>query len=190
MSLNIVNLCLPLMGAEKVNSVQDDDWAKVINAIVPNMYSYLLEEHTWSWSINYRTLNKLSTNDNPRYKYAYVLPNNFLRVIKVYYANSEYPNYNTYENDYKISGSTLYSNKEYITIEYTISNYNLDSTPQSFKLALAYKILSEVSASLMNNPSLLQHYTQRAAIEIGNAISIDATNNGELMKFDYPKRYI
>lgn len=190
MSLNIVNLCLPLMGAEKVNSIQDDDWAKVINAIVPSMYSYLLEEHTWSWAIYYRTLNRLSTNDNPKYKYAYEIPNNFLRIIRVYYANSQYPNYNTYENEYQIKGNTLYSDREYITIEYLIGNYNVDSTPQTFKLALAYKILSEVSASLMNNPSLLQHYTQRAAIEISNAISIDATNNGNLRKFDYQQRYM
>lgn len=190
MSLNIVNLCLPLMGAEKVNMVQDSDWAKVINAIVPSMYSYLLEEHTWSWAVDYKTLNRLSTNDNPKYKYAYELPNNFLRIIRVYYANSTYPKYKTYENDFQLKGNILYSNKDYITIEYIVSNYNLDITPQTFKLALAYKILSEVSASLMNNPTLLQHYSQRASIEIGNAINIDSTNNGKLQSFDFPIRYV
>ena len=190
MSLNIVNKCLPLLGSKAVNSIQDSEWAEVINALVPSMYNYLLDVHLWSWAVDYKTLNRLSVNSNPKYKYAYELPNNFLRMIKVYYANSEFPNYKSYENDFQIKGNKLYSNKDYITVEYIISNYDVDLTPESFKLALAYKISAEVCVSLMNNATLFPHFEQKAQLEISTSIDLDSTNNGQLRGFDYPITYI
>ena len=190
MSLQIVNIALNLMGSQSVSSVEDDAWAKVLNDAVPYYYNYLLEEHTWTWAKAFSALNQDTANDNPKYDYSYTLPSNLLRMMNAYYANTTSPNYATRETDYEIINNKLYSNRDYITVEYIVSNFDVELTPQSFKLALAYKILSEISASLMNDPTKLELYTRRAAIEINNAISIDATNNGKIQRFRYPIRYV
>lgn len=185
MSLLIVNIVLPLLGSETTQDIESNEWAKVINATVNTRYLSILKRNKWNFAKKIIKLNQLSSNDNPKFRFAFNLPSNFVREVNVYF-NEDYksPVY-----DYQIIRGTLYGDSKTVYIEYIQSNVNVDTTDENFKLALAYDIIINIP-QLYNDKTMLQYYIQRARDTYNEAVAIDNSNIGMLPKMNQARKYL
>lgn len=185
MSLLITNKCLSLLGAEPVTSIADSEWAKVINPTVPSFFANLLEEYEWVFSIKFATLLQNVINTNPRYDFSFALPSDFVRIKEVYETDAfDAPLFR-----YATNSQDLFATIDKITIAYVSGNVDVDLTAESFKLALAYKIIANLNARLLNNTNLVTYYEKMEEKFYNKAVSLDNTNRGLLRQLTQPRRY-
>lgn len=191
MSLLITNRCLNLMGAKSVANINDTEWSLVINSLVGSFYSLMLEEYNWLFATKFLELAKNTVNANPSYEFSYGLPSDFIRILTVYHADNSTPlPYTIEEWEYTIDTDNLYISAEPITISYTSSTTSIDNTAESFKLALSYRIIANVGASLTNNPTLVKYYQEMAIQTFNKAVNTDNSNKGKLDILTRARRYL
>jgi len=185
LSLIITNKCLTLLGAEPVASVTDSEWGIIINATVPGFYLNLLQKYDWSFSILFSELIQNTVSANPRYDFSFAIPSDFIRIKQVYETDSfESPLFR-----YTIDGANLYAKFDRITINYVSDGFDVDKTPESFKLALAYRILANLNARLLNDPQLIEYYERMDLTHFNEAVNLDNTNRGLLPQMTQVRRY-
>jgi len=184
-SLLITNKCLNLLGAEPVAAVADSDWAVVINAAVNTFYLNLLQKYEWGFSIKFSELTENLVNTNPRYDTSFALPSDFIRIKEVYETDA----FDSPLFRYTTDAINLYAKVGRITINYVSESFNVDLTPESFKLALAYKIINNLNARLLNDANLVVYYEKMDIKFFDEAVSLDNTNRGLLPQMSEPRRF-
>jgi hypothetical protein len=178
MSLLITNKVLALLGAEPVANVADGGWAQVISSQVNSYYIKLLMTNEWSFA--QRTVNLLQNtqNTNPEWKYSFALPADYVRPVTVYH-NEAYLNK---VFNYTIADNALFSGSDSTQLRYIyFSLVDIDNLPESTKLALAYSLVDDLNARLINDKSLVQYFGQKAHIALGDAISDDSQSSNSGM---------
>lgn len=166
MSFSSVELCskaLNKIGANPITAFNDGSVeAEICDSIYSNLKQKLLSLYSWSFAVKVALLERV--NDLQRYDfcYAYALPVDFLRALKVVSGGK-----------YKIVGSYLFSNEEVVELEY-VADVGESCFSPLFISAFVYLLSAELSISLLCDTSKYALFYKLFNSEIKEAKSIDS----------------
>lgn len=163
--LAIANLALAYLPAEQIVSIDESSLgARECLRFYPQVISDMLEgPNNWSFGVQRVVLALLLTNDRPNeWAYAYALPANMASALRVLpdfvgmglslpiplpgdpYAETWVTSGQFVETPYIIDGSTLYSNVQTATLEYTIDDIAGVRVPQLVATAVSLDLASRI----------------------------------------------
>ena len=118
MSFTKVDICsqaLALIRANSISSFQEDsEEAKTCSLLYDSFVKDIFSRYPWSFATKIQNLSRLAVDpEDTKYKYAYAMPNDWLRVLAVYDSNGNLI------DDYEISGEDLSNSSNGVKIKYT-----------------------------------------------------------------------
>jgi hypothetical protein len=163
--IDICNLALGYLPAEQIVSIEENSLgARYCRIFYPQVISDMLEgPNDWSFAIQRVLLAQLATNDRSNeWGYAYALPTNMASALRVLpdfsglglaipiplpgepYAETWALSGQFIETPYIIDGTTLYSNIQTATLEYTINDIAGVRVPQLVVTAVSLDLAARI----------------------------------------------
>jgi hypothetical protein len=139
----------------------------------------MIDSYEWGFATKFAELSRTVQNINKTYDYSYALPADYSRIVKMFGGSSYRVRLKIYTTDSKY----LYTNLTTAHISYIVNDYDVDLTRESFKIALAYLILSNISMPILNDTSLIKFYTSQYEKYYDMAIAQDLSGKGLLDQF-------
>ncbi|MCR5506872.1 MAG: hypothetical protein K6F04_03430 [bacterium] len=165
MSFSNIELCskaLNKIGANSITSFEDGTVeSEICESIYLGLKQKLLCLYAWSFALKTALLTRADDVNRYDYSYAYILPADFLRAVKI-----------SSGVKYKIAGSYLFCNDEEVELEY-ISDVGEDCFSPLFVSSFIYLMAAELSISLLNDTSKYSLFYRLFNSEIKEAKSID-----------------
>jgi len=122
----------------------------------------MLTRDYWSFALKKQSLNRLSQSPLNEFKYAYQIPPDSLKVMRVY------PRVG-----YKIYRDLIYTDAQSIQIDY-VFRPDTSLIPAYFTLALTYKLASEFALAVTDDVNKNQLYEQKFRTAMAEAYAADA----------------
>jgi len=175
---SVVNMCnsaLNLLGASTISALTDDTKnAKLCNQRYEPVRNRVFRSHAWNCLHKRVQLAQNSTAPVVEYSYAYALPSDCLRVLKIHNGTTDSI---ASALDYKLEGRNIVTDEGTIYLIYIA----LDTDPNNYDVYLRESISHQLSAdicySITNNATLANQYMLRADERLREARFIDATEN-------------
>ena len=108
------------------------------------------------------------------YSYAYALPSDFLRVMKIHNGTTDSI---AADLDYKVEGKNIVTNQTTVYLVYVA----LDTDPNNYdaylREAISHQLAADLAYAITNNATLANNYLTRADERLREARFIDATEN-------------
>lgn len=173
--IEICNSALNLLGASTISSLSDDSKnARLCNQRYEPIRNKIFRSHPWNCLIKRVELAQDVTPPTIEYDYAYTLPSDCLRVLKIHNGSTDSI---ASDLDYKIEGRKLVTNQGTIYLVYVA----LITDPNEFDVALQEAIAAQMAADLAyaitNNATLAKNYQEQADERLREARFVDATEN-------------
>lgn len=138
--IDLANSALLKVGARRINSFNDQKVeATTVNEFYERSIRFLFSLHYWGFAAKAEVLALLPDKPVAEYAYAYALPEDMLRVQRVF------PNTN-----YKIVGNELHCNERSITLKYT-RRVPEEDLPVYFEQTFMYYLASQITVTLTEN---------------------------------------
>lgn len=171
MALTDVGLCtraLIRIGAHPIASFQDGTAAaEIAGALYPASRDALLSSYHWSFATAQNVLTRLETTPLADYKYAYALPNDFLRAVSAGQgARGRGVNF-------RIARNVLHTDVQDVVLTY-IFRPDEAEFPAFFDTALIARMAAELCIPLTENTSRSDSMFRIAEQEYAKARQIDA----------------
>lgn len=198
--VDIANLALGYLPAESISSIDENSvGARYCRIYYPQVLSSLLwGPHDWSFAVQRALLAPL-TNDRPsEWVYAYALPGNLASALRVLpdftglglaipiplpgqpFAETWTINGQYVETPYIIDGTTLYSNVQNATLEYTIDDIAGASVPQPFVDALVLKLAAKLAVPVKKDSEMAKTLISLAEAQEQRAIADDRNRQPDI----------
>lgn len=131
-----------------------DQGTKEANAceeVYEDLRDYLLELHTWNFSVKRKKLGQLAASEAPAFNWdhAYEMPSDFLRAVGVY-DNSE----GRGSIPYAIENGTFVSDADELYLVYVARIVDPNLMSAGFRQCLAVLLASRLAVALANNAKL------------------------------------
>lgn len=167
-AISICSQALLKLGADSITSFEEGTAeSEVAYNLYPLIRDSLLSSYPWSFAINQKKLPMLEEKPIADYEYAYLLPNDFLRVI------STGTNGRGDGVQYTIVENRIHTNLDELTITY-IFRPDESGYPAFFVDALVTKLAAELCIPLTEDATRAQHFLKRFDADIAKAKLIDA----------------
>lgn len=186
----VVSRVLNLLGRPSVTSIQEDDWAPIINSEADVQNRVILESRTWEFAKKEAVLNLNTKNTNPLWKYKLTLPSDFIRLVSAFtsvgYDDKNIPIVGAPMGmtEYFISDA-FYANVDNVLIQYTSSSGSLVKRSYTYIQALAYKTASELAPILLENPNMAAYYNSKYIKYLADARMDDFSSQGAIKRWRY-----
>ena len=175
---SVVDMCnsaLNLLGASTISALTDDSKnARLCNQRYDSVRNRVFRSHAWNCLHKRLQLAQNSTAPVIEYTYAYALPSDCLRVLKVHNGTTDSIKSAI---DYKLEGRNIVTDEGTIYLIYIA----LDTDPNNYDTYLQESISHQLAADLCyaitNNATLANNYMARADERLREARFIDATEN-------------
>jgi len=159
----ISNSAILKVGGTRIASFDDDKAeAVIINEFYERSYTYLLATHYWGFAMKVITLAQLPTAPEYEYKYAYQLPDDYIRIQRTF------PNSN-----YKIVGNELHSNESKVGLKYT-KYVGEEDAPIFFEQAMMYYLAEQITIPITENQNKSNSNYAKYLDHLKKAKSLDA----------------
>lgn len=196
--LDVSNEAIALLPAEPISSVDENSLpARECRRSYPSVISALLEgPHDYSFANQRALMAQLATNDRPsEWAYAYALPANLGSPIRVLpdfdslgigipvplpgdpYAEAWSTWATSFETPYEIQGSTLFSNTQNATLEYTINDVAGLNVSRLFLDALALRLAAKICVPVKKDSDRESKLMTAAEAAEQRAIADDRNRN-------------
>jgi hypothetical protein len=143
MSVEICNLALVSLGADRIMDMKEDnESAKSLNAIYTLILKDLLRAHPWNFSSARTTLARLSETPAFGFSYYYQLPPKCLRATIV----NEDPSI-----DFVIEGRRLLCNKTTVNLKYIAYVEDPTQYDSNFVALFAARLAAEIAYAITNS---------------------------------------
>jgi len=163
--VDICNSALAAVGSKAIVSLSDNtERARLLQTIYDTDRLSLLRMHPWNFAIKQATLAVLDGVTPFEYTYAYELPADCLRVLRVY------------QNlcPYEIVGKAIYSNDTQMRIYYIADITDTAQFDTVFIECLSMKIASDIAYSLTQNLTLTDALAKEYEMRFRQAKQYDA----------------
>jgi hypothetical protein len=164
-NVSIANRALTLLSANRILGFDEaSEEARKMNAIFEDTRDALLSEHNWNFAIAERTLALLS--DAPllnEYVYAYQLPSDCLRVIRM-----------VDDEEFKREGNKLYTNSNDPRIEYIKRETDPTKFSKGFVKAFASRLAADLCFGITQNATFATNMDAVATRDLKEAKWSDA----------------
>lgn len=198
--LDICNLALAHLPAAPITSMAEDSLeARECRRFYPHVISDMLEgPHDWSFANRRAALALLATNDRDKeWLYAYALPANLGSPIRVIpdltaagfavpvpypgepYAETWAVSGSYIETPYSIDGSTLYSNTQTATLEFTVNDVAGINISQLASRAISLDLASRLVVPIKKDSDREARLLQAAETAWQRAIADDRNRQPE-----------
>jgi len=173
--VNICNSALNLIGASTISALTEDTKnARLCNQRYEPVRNRVFRGHNWNCLIKRVELAQNSTAPVMEYSYAYALPSDCLRVLRIFNGTT-----NSIESDleYKIEGKNVITNQTTVYLVYT----SLDTDPNNYdaylREAISHQLGADLAYAITNNATLAKNLMARADERLREARFIDSTEN-------------
>ena len=174
-AVDIANSALNLLGASTISAFTDDSKnARLVNQRYEPVRDRVFRSHAWNCLHKRVQLAQNSTAPVVEYSYAYSLPSDCLRVLKIH--NGTTVSIQS-EMDYKIEGRNIVTNEGTVYLIYIakITDPNLYDT--YLQESISHQLAADLCYAITNNASLANNYMVRADERLREARFVDATEN-------------
>ena len=175
---SVVNMCnsaLNLLGASTISSLTDDTKnAKLCNQRYEPVRNRVFRSHAWNCLHKRVQLAQNSTAPVVEYTYAYALPSDCLRSLKIHNGTTDSI---ASALDYKLEGRNIVTDIGTLYLVYIA----LDTDPNNYdaylRESISHQLAADLCYAITNNATLAANYMARADERLREARFIDATEN-------------
>ena len=175
---SVVDMCnsaLNLLGASTISALTDDSKnARLCNQRYDSVRNRVFRSHAWNCLHKRVQLAQNSTAPVVEYDYAYLLPSDCLRVLKIHNGTTDSI---ASSIDYKLEGRNIVTDEGTVFIIYIA----LDTDPNNYDTylqeSIAHQLAADLAYAVTNNATLADKYMTRADERLREARFIDATEN-------------
>ena len=173
--VDICNSALNLLGASTISALTDDSKnARLCNQRYEPVRNRIFRSHAWNCLTKRVQLAQDSTVPVVEYSYAYTLPSDCLRVLKIHTGATDSI---ASDIEYQVEGRKIKTNEGTVYLVYIA----LVSDPNEFDVylqeALAAGLAADIAYAVTNNATLAKNYQEVADERLREARFIDATEN-------------
>jgi hypothetical protein len=166
---------LNLLGASTIAALTDDTKnARLCNQRYEPVRNRVFRSHAWNCLHKRIQLAQNSTAPVVEYSYAYALPSDCLRVLKIHNGTTDSI---ASALDYKLEGRNIVTDEGTIYLIYIA----LDTDPNNYdaylRESISHQLAADICYSISNNATLAKNYMARADERLREARFIDATEN-------------
>ena len=174
-TVDICNSALNLLGASTISALTDDSKnARLCNQRYDSVRNRVFRSHAWNCLHKRVELAQNSTAPVIEYTYAYALPSDCLRVLKVHNGTTDSI---ASAIDYKLEGRNIVTDEGTVFIIYIA----LDTDPNNYDTylqeSISHQLAADLAYAVTNNATLAEKYMTRADERLREARFIDATEN-------------
>ena len=175
---SVVDMCnsaLNLLGASTISSLTEDTKnARLCNQRYEPIRDRVFRSHNWNCLIKRVQLAQDSTAPVVEYSYAYTLPTDCLRVLKIHNGSTDSIKSAL---DYKIEGRKVVTDETTIYLVYIALITDPNEFDSYLREAISHQLAADICYAITNNSTLAINYMTRADERLREARFIDATEN-------------
>ena len=173
--VDICNSALNLLGASTISAFTDDSKnARLINQRYEPVRNRVFRSHAWNCLHKRVQLAQNSTAPVVEYSYAYALPSDCLRVLKVHNGSTDSIKSDI---DYKLEGRNIVTNEGTVYIIYIAIDTDPNNYDTYLQESISHQLAADLAYAVTNNATLADKYMVRADERLREARFIDATEN-------------
>ena len=174
-AVDIANSALNLLGASTISAFTDDSKnARLINQRYENVRNRVFRSHAWNCLHKRVQLAQNSTAPVIEYTYAYALPSDCLRVLKVHNGTTD-----SIQSaiDYKLEGRNIVTDEGTVYLIYVALDTDPNNYDSYLQESISHQLAADLAYAVTNNATLADKYMVRADERLREARFIDATEN-------------
>jgi len=173
--VDICNSALNLLGASTISALTDDSKnARLCNQRYEPVRNRVFRSHAWNCLHKRVQLAANSTAPVVEYTYAYALPSDCLRVLKIHTGTTDSI---ASSIDYKLEGRNIVTDEGTVYLIYIA----LITDPNEFDVylqeSISHQLAADICYGITSNATLAKNYMERADERLREARFIDATEN-------------
>lgn len=175
---SVVDMCnsaLNLLGASTISALTDDSKnARLCNQRYEPVRDRVFRSHAWNCLHKRVQLAQNSTAPVIEYTYAYALPSDCLRVLKVHNGTTD-----SIQSaiDYKIEGKNIVTDEGTVYLIYIALDTDPNNYDSYLQESISHQLAADLCYAITNNATLANNYMVRADERLREARFIDATEN-------------
>jgi hypothetical protein len=174
-TVDMCNSALNLLGASTISSLTEDTKnARLCNQRFAPIRDRVFRSHNWNCLIKRVQLAQDSTAPVVEYSYAYTLPTDCLRVLKIHNGSTDSIKSAL---DYKIEGRKVVTDETTIYLVYIALITDPNEFDSYLREAISHQLAADICYAITNNSTLANNYMTRADERLREARFIDATEN-------------
>ena len=173
--VNICNSSLNLLGASTISALTDDTKnARLCNQRYEPVRNRVFRSHAWNCLHKRVQLAQNSTAPVVEYDYAYALPSDCLRVLKIHNGTTDSI---ATALDYKLEGRNIVTDIDTVFLIYIA----LDTDPNNYdtylRESISHQLAADLCYAITNNATLANNYMTRADERLREARFLDDTEH-------------
>ena len=175
---SIVDMCnsaLNLLGASTISALTDDSKnARLCNQRFDSVRNRVFRSHAWNCLHKRVQLAQNSTAPVVEYTYAYALPSDCLRVLKIHNGTTDSI---ASAIDYKLEGRNVVTDEGTVYLIYVALDTDPNNYDSYLQESISHQLAADLCYAITNNATLANNYMARADERLREARFIDATEN-------------
>jgi len=174
-TVDICNSALNLLGASTISALTDDSKnARLCNQRYEPVRNRVFRSHAWNCLHKRVQLAQNSTAPVIEYTYAYALPSDCLRVLKVHNGTTDSI---ASAIDYKLEGRNIVTDEGTVYLIYIALVTDPNEYDVYLQESISHQLAADIAYAVTNNATLANNYMTRADERLREARFIDATEN-------------
>ena len=173
--VDIANNALNILGASTISSLTEDTKnARICNQRFENVRNRVFRGHPWNCLIKRVQLAQNSTAPVIEYTYAYALPSDFLRCLKIHNGTTDSVASNL---DFKVEGKNIVTDEATVYLVYIAKDTDPNNYDSYLYEVLGYQLAADIAYGITNNASLAKNLLVDADEKLRESRFVDATEN-------------
>ena len=173
--VNICNSALNLIGASTISALTEDTKnARLCNQRYEPVRNRIFRGHNWNCLNKRVQLAQNSIAPVIEYTYAYALPSDCLRVLKIHNGTTDSI---ATDLDYKVEQKNIVTNQTTVYLVYIALDEDPNNYDAYLREAISHQLAADLAYPITNNATLAKNYMVRANERLREARFVDATEN-------------
>ena len=173
--VDIANNALNILGASTISSLTEDTKnARICNQRFENVRNRVFRSHPWNCLIKRVQLAQNSTAPVIEYTYAYALPSDFLRCLKIHNGTTDSVASNL---DFKVEGKNIVTDEATVYLVYIAKDTDPNNYDSYLYEVLGYQLAADIAYGITNHASLAKNLLVDADEKLRESRFVDATEN-------------
>ncbi len=172
-SVEICNFALGILGASRINSINDETKeAQLCKGSIDMLREELLRSHPWNFAIKRKLLAATVQEPEYEFRYKFTLPSDCLRFLEAY------STYNwKLEGDGILTSEVSDPNSPLLEVRYVANITDMSAWDATVKKALGYALATQLSYAITGKDSLFDRLTGMYEMTLDRARAVDATED-------------
>ena len=174
-NVDIANNALSILGGSTISSLTEDSKnARVCSQRFENVRNRIFRAHPWNCLIKRVQLAQNTTAPVIEFTYAYALPADFLRVLKIHNGTTDSV---ASDMPYKIESTNLITDEATVYLIYVCKDTDSTNYDAYLYEVLAYQLAADIAYGITNNATLAKNLLADADEKLREARFVDSTEN-------------